>query len=268
MYHHKDDADPTMQGKQGPGRQGERLHMHQLRRTPLLAACVGLFALLAAPAAQAASVPPVLTPGNPGCPAGYTSIYKFEGAELTNTTRANITLSNVNIDAGSFDWSSTVAVDLVIVKGGPNANVYTYPYDTFGDTSLVTPANDGGRFGLSHVEFCTDGVPEQPPAQPAPGIDLVKAASVTSAPVGTAVTYTFAVKNTGNVVFSPGQVTLTDNKCDAGTLVPVTTDDALSPGETWTYKCTATIPAGTTGSFVNVAEVCVPSGQAPPNDKL
>ena len=44
-----------------------------------------------------------------------------------------------------------------------------YPFDTFGDTDLVTPTNpnNGRPYGLSHIEFCTDGTTENPPANPA-----------------------------------------------------------------------------------------------------
>src|SRR5918994_4454708 len=101
-----------------------------------------------------------------------TTIFKFEGSTLVNGTQNGVTLSNVNTDAGTFDWSSTVAVDAVIAKGGPDANVYFYPSDTFGDTGLVTTDNDGKPFGLSHVEFCDDGDHEPPE----PGIDLEKTA--------------------------------------------------------------------------------------------
>ena len=51
----------------------------------------------------------------------------------------------------SVDWTSNIGVDAVIVKGGPNANVYLYAEEFF-DTGLVTPPT----FGISHVSFCYD----------------------------------------------------------------------------------------------------------------
>ena len=56
-----------------------------------------------------------------------------------------------------FDWTSTLGIDAVLVKGGDAANVYVYdpPADSFGDTGLVSPVNKGGQVpDLSHIEFC------------------------------------------------------------------------------------------------------------------
>jgi hypothetical protein len=64
-----------------------------------------------------------------------------------------------------FDWTSNIGVDVVIAKGGPNANVYTYVGESTGDTGLHAPANASGKFaGLSHISFCYDA--DQPPTTP------------------------------------------------------------------------------------------------------
>jgi uncharacterized repeat protein (TIGR01451 family) len=232
---------------------------HPLRRSPLLVAVCLFAALLLAPAANAASVPAQVVDGNPKCPSGYESITKFDPGPGGTATQAGVTVTRTG--SGTFDWTSTVAVDLVIVKGGPNANLYAYPLDTFGDTNLSTPINpnNGQPYGISHIEFCTDGEEEPPPV---PDIDLEKSASVTQAPAGSAVDYTFTVTNTGEVSWPEAEVVLTDDKCDDGTLELVTNDPdkVFGPGEIWIYTCTATIPDDATGSFVNVAEVCVPVG--------
>ena len=94
------------QGKAGTGRQEGQVQrcvcIHSAGR-PLLAACTVAAALFTVPAAQAASVPPVLGLDNPSCKEyGATSIYKFEGSELANGTHAGMTLSNVHIGAGSL----------------------------------------------------------------------------------------------------------------------------------------------------------------------
>ncbi len=56
----------------------------------------------------------------------------------------------------SFDASQ--GVDAVIVKGGPNANVYRYASESRGDSGLTTPTNpsNGQPYGLSHVSLCYD----------------------------------------------------------------------------------------------------------------
>lgn len=51
-----------------------------------------------------------------------------------------------------FDWSATLGIDAVIVKGGADANAYVYVPEVYGDEDLVAP--DGKA--ISHVEFCYD----------------------------------------------------------------------------------------------------------------
>ncbi|MDI6858842.1 MAG: hypothetical protein QME71_11080, partial [Dehalococcoidia bacterium] len=55
---------------------------------------------------------------------------------------------------------STLGIDVVIAKGGPDANAYIYdpPDESFGDNDLMAPSNCGGgrQCGLSHISFCYD----------------------------------------------------------------------------------------------------------------
>jgi len=57
-----------------------------------------------------------------------------------------------------FDWSSTLGMDAVIVKGGPNADAYVYSPEAFEDWDLHAPINpsNGQPYGISHIEFCYD----------------------------------------------------------------------------------------------------------------
>jgi hypothetical protein len=117
-----------------------------MRKSLILAALGGLL-VLAAPA-NAASVDPALIAGNPSC-AGGTKIepvtsgtYAVPGGTVTITANEK-----------SFSFTSTVLVTSVLVKGGPAANLYTYPAPgVTGDSGLVAP---NGR-GLSHLCFFTD----------------------------------------------------------------------------------------------------------------
>ncbi len=112
--------------------------------------------------AAAASVTPVYVAGNPTCAdLGYTYGLKFDypskspGTYPLGTGTVTWTLTNNKV----VDWTSTFGVDAVIVKGGPNANVYKYdpPAESFGDSGLVSPINVGGNLpDLSHVDFCYD----------------------------------------------------------------------------------------------------------------
>ena len=103
-------------------------------------------------------VTPVVVAGNPTCSglAGE-STTKFDPPQ--DGEKAGIT---IDVDGKYVDWSlddeEVDAVQVVIVKGGPNANVYTYGAGWFDDQGLHAPVNpnNGKYFGLSHVTFCFD----------------------------------------------------------------------------------------------------------------
>ena len=125
-----------------------------MRRTlasvPLLAACALLVVLAPAAHATSPSVPPVKVDDNPKCEDyGLTTITKFDPVE--SGTKSGITLTKH--DTYYVKWTSTVAVDWVIVKGGPNANIYKYAVDASGDDWLRAPINPSNDkpYGLSHV---------------------------------------------------------------------------------------------------------------------
>jgi uncharacterized repeat protein (TIGR01451 family) len=223
-----------------------------------------LYALLVAPAG-AASVTPTPYEGNPTCASfGYTTITKFDPPQ--SGTQAGVTLT-VN-DDGSIDWSSTVAVDAVLVKGANGGNIYQYPFDTFADTNLITADNaSGDPAGLSHVEFCTDNKNEPPPN---PGIDIEKTVAETAAHPGDTLHYTLTVTNTGNTTLNG--VVITDALCQ-GTVARSGAnagDTVFNAGDVWTYTCTFVVPTGVTNVH-NVAMVCydtsTPPVTVPPAEK-
>lgn len=53
-------------------------------------------------------------------------------------------------NSSTFDWTSTKPVSAVIVKGGPDANVYFYQSGSLGQNGLQTPTG----LAISHVTFC------------------------------------------------------------------------------------------------------------------
>lgn len=152
-----------------------------LRRTARLlagpaVAVTGLVAL--AGAAGATTVTPTYVAGNPTCadvaPAGATwsdAKLDFDPAPGAYTRGAlHITITK---DAGGLNWTTDADVAAVIMKGGPNANVYAYPGTTdTSDTGLRTPLNPNGGgdpkyYGISHVTFCLGaGTPAETPEQP------------------------------------------------------------------------------------------------------
>jgi len=50
----------------------------------------------------------------------------------------------------SFDWSSNIPVNVVLVKGGPSANAYYYDPPATGGNGLQAPRGKG----ISHITFC------------------------------------------------------------------------------------------------------------------
>ena len=112
--------------------------------------------------AQAEDVTPVFSEGNPRCSDSRKGelvrvdpvedgTFPVEGGSITVV---------VNSSAKTFDWTSTVSVGSIVVKGGPNANLYMYDPASFGDTGLHSPVNPNNDmfYGLSHISFCDPGV--------------------------------------------------------------------------------------------------------------
>jgi len=118
-------------------------------------------------------IPPIVLDDNPDCgDAGYGFGFKVNGDDngiyyLTATYGSltggapsdpgnSITISNSN--GTTFDWSATLGIDAVIVKGGNNANLYEYDPEETSDSGLHPPinSNTGQPYGISHIEFCYD----------------------------------------------------------------------------------------------------------------
>ena len=155
-------------------------HVTQRRKTLIFSVLVVVVFLFSfySPLVVGAAVDPILVDGNPTCQElGYLYGFKIDGNPdngtytLTSGTQYGIdtvlsggapedpnnsvTISN-NTDGLYFDWSSTLGIDGVIVKGGPDANHYEYPSESTGDSGLHAPMKNGQPFELSHVSFCYD----------------------------------------------------------------------------------------------------------------
>jgi ketosteroid isomerase-like protein len=135
---------------------------------------------------------------------------------------------------------------------GQNANngtwVWTQPA-VAGKSYVVKTAWswNGGYDGEKHyTNKC-------PYPTPKPAIDLTKTGPA-FAYAGDTVTYSFAVRNTGNVTLTLGAIA--DDKC-ASTPVRKAgeTDTSFDPGDTFNFTCTYVVPAGVT-SVLNKASVC------------
>jgi hypothetical protein len=106
-------------------------------------------------------VTPVFVAGNPSCASlGYDFEFKVDPPNAGTYNIDGVNTVTVTTDGVNFDWTSTLGMDAVIAKGGPNANAYVYdpPEESFGDDGLHSPINpsNGQPFGLSHISFCFD----------------------------------------------------------------------------------------------------------------
>jgi hypothetical protein len=106
---------------------------------------------------QTAHVAPTFVPGNPTCPAGTSSL-KIEPVEAGTYSDDGFSVTIEIAADGTLSFVATQGVDQVIVKGGPNANVYTYDPEATEDSGLITPTNPNNNqpYGYSHVDFCYD----------------------------------------------------------------------------------------------------------------
>jgi len=119
---------------------------------------VGVFAafilILSPTLAAAIDVTPIVFDDNPECSFINASLNELKvdpptgGVHTLGDLSVTLTFSG---GLASVDWTSNIGVDVVIVKGGPNANVYFYTEAT-SDTGLVTPDSSD----ISHVSFCHD----------------------------------------------------------------------------------------------------------------
>ena len=214
--------------------------------------------------ASGAGVQPTYLPGNPTCGGLYPNEIKIEPVRSGTYTQtftsaggsftASVTIS-VNGGAQTFSFSgATPPVGAVVVKGGPNANLYEYPGGATADSGLHAPVNgiDGNYYGLSHISFCF------PPFKPDVEIEkwIVDGAGAnreTHAVVsGSTVTWRIRVTNTGtqnltNVAVSD-QLAASCNR-SIGNLAA-----GAAPVE---YTCTS---LDVTTGFTNVATVTTGQG--------
>ena len=117
-----------------------------------------------------------------------------------------------------FDWTSTLGICAVIVKGGDDANVYYYDPLSYGDTNLHAPINPSGEpAGISHITFCYST------PQPQPAIDIEKICPEGPVYIGDTLEYTIIVTNTGDVTLS--DIHVVDTKLGIDQII-----DSLAPG--------------------------------------
>ncbi|HJU42898.1 MAG TPA: choice-of-anchor P family protein [Vicinamibacterales bacterium] len=115
-------------------------------------------------------VQPVVIVDNPSCADVAPGTIELKIQPVVAGTHSDGTLEFAILsvfDNRFFDWASNIGVDAIIVKGGPNANVYSYAGEATRDGSLHAPINHQNNkpYGLSHVSVCydQDAAPPPPP---------------------------------------------------------------------------------------------------------
>jgi hypothetical protein len=120
-------------------------------------------ALVVAGVAAAGSfrgIEPTVVGGNPGCAdIGLSNATQVRFASPANGSSAGGIF--LFVDGNSLGWftNGDIVVKAAIVKGGPNANVYSYPDPSvvgFSDGSLVPPLNTKTHklYDLGAATFC------------------------------------------------------------------------------------------------------------------
>ena len=179
----------------------------------------------------------------------------------TTTTSGTIIAYNRTQTNPRTNWTSTFGIDHVLIKAGPGSNGYIYSPEAYSDYLLQSPKDS-----ISHVTFCWDSE-----VTPNPDIAIKKYtngedADTATGPVvavGSTVTWTYIISNTGNVVLS--DIVVDDNI--AG-VTPVyisgdtNTDGKLDLTETWLYRTTG---IATAGQYANIGTV---TGVSPEEEEI
>ncbi|MGH2463737.1 MAG: hypothetical protein ACRDFZ_08995, partial [Candidatus Limnocylindria bacterium] len=137
-------------------------------RAAFAVALTGLSLLLSVAPALASDVVPITILGNPTCASVGLYTHEFKVEPVTSGLHGDpgsdfevqLTVQSNGLGQ-TVDIAGNVPVDAVIVKGGPNANVYVYVPPVLTDDALHAPINlpGGSYFGLGHVRFCFAVVP-------------------------------------------------------------------------------------------------------------
>ncbi len=219
-------------------------------------------------------VTPTVVPGNPECPSGTTEV-KFEDVRQ-GATLGGVTLLTVSGDKTTFSFEITtpgVVARLVIVKGGPQANVYDYSGLPGGgiahDDGLMTALKDSNRPEISHISFCLTRV--TPTATPT----ATHTATVTRTPTPTAtatatptVTPTAAPTGTATATptptLTPGPGTPTVTPTATPTVPPTRTPTPTATAVPPTPTPTATTAPGPAAPTATPTPTPVPPAPPPP----
>ena len=177
--------------------------------------------LLANPA-NATHVDPEPVGGNANCSTltGLVELTRFDPVPDGETTQDGVTI-DVYDDGTVFDWSSTVDIEAVFVKGGAGGggNLYIYDPAETSDTGLHALTNNQGQLAeLSHITFCV----------PDPATTTTTApTTTTTVPEETTTTVPDEVRALVFVTVE-GECVVDDGKGEGEITVTVSVDDAAT----------------------------------------
>src|SRR5688572_4502437 len=127
----------------------ERTCPGRVRDTAVVASVFATFLLIAGVSTASADhdggtpstrgVQPVVVAGNPSCAdvAPGTVELKIQPVVAGTFSDGTLEFTITSVfDQRFFDWASNIGVDVVVVKGGPNANIYSYSPEATRDGSL------------------------------------------------------------------------------------------------------------------------------------
>jgi hypothetical protein len=151
-----------------------------------------------------------------------------------NGTFGPITITNFDGAARTFDWSSTIGIDAVYVKGGVGgSNLYVYAPtaqspEQFSDDGLTTPGTSGN--GVSHMSFCYD---ESNPTTTtttttAPTTTTTSSTTTTTAPTTTTTAPTTTTTSSTTTTTAPTTTTTTTASVLPSSTVQSTTTTAAA----------------------------------------
>ena len=218
--------------------------MRRPRRTRLAAACLLLLPLAVPAAAQAHHTT-------------LTASCVVEGSAPVVKYRVQF----VGFSAANAKTSITgsVKVDGATARSVPPADQVTWSGDN-GTLAGSVPGTPGAASTVvSKFKWLEGTTWHDEPAKSAktgvcadPGIAIDKQGPAT-AYVGDQATFTYAVRNTGNVKLSSPDVS--DDKCAPVSKVP-DGQSSFDPGDVWIYTCTTTITDAMGDELVNVGTAC------------
>jgi len=191
--------------------------------------------LLANPA-NATHVDPEPVGGNANCSTltGLVELTRFDPVPDGETTQDGVTI-DVYDDGTVFDWSSTVDIEAVFVKGGAGGggNLYIYDPAETSDTGLHALTNNQGQLAeLSHITFCVPDPATTTTTAPtttttAPTTTTTAPTTTTTVPEETTTTVPDEVRALVFVTVE-GECVVDDGKGEGEITVTVSVDDAAT----------------------------------------